>query len=303
MVGHPPPRYTQRMIDEVRYQQIGMIGSGSVAQALALGLGPHSAAPPMLYGRSPLRLAAAVAQLDRATSTTRYDTLVGACDMIVVAVSDDAIGLVVSELASAMRDSPSPFVFHVSGGSGAAILEPLRAKGALTAAIHPVMTFIGDSPTEVRRMVGARFAITGSTDAASAHADHVVRLLGGIAVQVREEHRPLYHAALCHAANHLVTLVSGSSQILSAAGVKEPQALLAPLVRAALDNSLAHGFAALSGPLLRGDHATILNHLAALNTYSPEIAPAYRAMATATLDELERSGAPAPVSGLRDSLA
>lgn len=223
--------------------------------------------------------------------------------MIVIAVSDDAIGLVVSEFADTMPDGRSPFVFHVSGGSGAAILEPVWAKGALTAAIHPVMTFIGDSLAEVRRMVGARFAVTGSSETANAHADRVVQLLGGVAIAVREDHRALYHAALCHAANHLVTLLSGSAHMLSAAGVEEPQALLGPLVRAALENSLAQGFAALSGPLLRGDDATIRNHLAALNDYCPEISPAYRAMAIATLDRLERSGARAPAPALRDDLA
>ena len=290
------------MNDAAVYQQIGVIGSGRVARALALGLGVHSAAPPLLYGRSPARLDAAVAQVGRAIATTRYGTLAEACDVIVIAVSDDAIGLVVAEVADAMPDGRSPFVFHVSGGGGAAVLDPMRAKGALTAAIHPVMTFIGDPLAEVRHMVGARFAITGSSAAANAHAALMVRLLGGVAIAIREDHRALYHAALCHAANHLVTLLSGSSRVLSIAGVEEPHALLAPLVRAALENSLAHGFAALSGPLLRGDDATIRNHLTALSDYSPESLPAYRAMAIATLDELDRSGARPPAPGLRDEL-
>lgn len=285
------------------YRQIGVVGSGRVARALALGLGAHSAAPPLLYGRSPAGRDAAVAQVARATAVARYDILAEACDLIVIAVSDDAIEPVVAELCRALPEGRSPFIFHVSGRSGVAILEPLRAKGAITAAIHPVMTFTGDPSNEVSRMAGARFAVTGSSAEADARAGQVVRLLGGVAIAISEGHRSLYHAALCHAANHLVTLLSGSSRALAAAGVEEPRALLAPLVRAALENSLAHGFAALSGPLLRGDSETIRNHLDALDDYCPETLPAYRAMAIATLDELERMGEREPVAGLRESLA
>src|SRR3546814_20897775 len=65
-------------------------------------------------------------------------------------------------------------------------------------------------------------------------------------------------------------------------------ALLAPLIRAALGNSLVHGFAGLSGPLLRGDARTIGNPLTVLANDSPALLPAYSAMARATLDELQR---------------
>lgn len=289
------------MTNDPVYRQIGIIGSGRAARAFALGLGPYSAARPLLWGRSPDKVRAAIEQISRAAAASRYETLVETCDLIVMAVSDDAIGPVAVDMARAMPDTHVPFVFHVSGRSGAAVLDPLRSKGALTAAIHPVMTFTGDPQNEVERMAGARFAITGSSDDAIHHAKKAVRLLRGIEVDIPEEYRPLYHAALCHAANHLVTLIDGSSQALAAAGVNDPHALLAPLVRAALENSLAHGFAALSGPLLRGDSETISGHLAALEAHSPYVLPCYRAMAIATLDELERGGA-APARQLRGEL-
>src|SRR3546814_4211934 len=101
-------------------------------------------------------------------------------------------------------------------------------------------------------MAQARFAITGSIAAATQRAAQLVDLLVGIAVEISEERRPLYHAGLCHASNHLVTLIAGAAHALTDAGVEEPAALLDPLVRAALENSIQHGFAALSRPLLRG---------------------------------------------------
>ncbi|SKB36835.1 Rossmann-like and DUF2520 domain-containing protein [Sphingopyxis flava] len=292
MAGAVWRRY-KRAMTKNGYRQIGIVGAGRVAQALALGLGAHSAAPVMLWGRSPDRLESAVKRAGR-TLAAELETLVGACDLIGIAVSDDALGSVAVAMAAAMPRGRAPFVFHVSGRSGAALLDPLRAVGALTAAIHPVMTFTGDPGTEVQRMSGARFAITGADAEAKAAARDVVCCLGGVGVDIAEAHRPLYHAALCHAANHLVTLLEGSFDALRGARVDDPAGLLAPLVRAALENSLGHGLSALSGPLLRGDEETIAGHLEALAGHRPEILPPYRAMALATLDALERSGASVP---------
>lgn len=290
------------MENERPYHRIGIIGSGRVAQALALALHDRSAAPVLLWSRDAARRLEAASRIDHAEPAARYETILEDCDLIAIAIADDAIAPFVAEAARVDVAMPTPFIFHLSGRTGAAVLDPLQAKGALTAAIHPVMTFAGDAQTEVRRMAGARFAITAPSSDAVAQAKAVVGLMAGVAVEIPEALRPLYHAGLCHAANHLVTLMTGSCRALVAAGVGDPAALLAPLVRAALENSLADGFAALSGPLLRGDRETIDRHLVALADHCPEILPAYRAMATATLDELERDGTRPLDAALRESL-
>lgn len=269
------------------YRRIGIIGTGRVASAIGLALAEHSVEPLALWGRDPERCAAVSASIGRACPTPGIADIAERCDLIVLAVSDDALEQSIFNLAAV--DGPAaPFVFHVSGRSGTAILAPLSTKGWLTAAIHPAMTFTGDPQAEIRQMIGARFAVTGSTQPAIAAARTIVARLGGVPVDIAEEHRPLYHAALCHGANHLVTLIAGSCEVLAAAGVSDPAALLAPLVRAALENSLGKGMAGLSGPLLRGDEATIAGHISALRRDCPPLLPSYRAMALATLDALER---------------
>ncbi|KQZ63895.1 cytoplasmic protein [Sphingopyxis sp. Root1497] len=274
----------------VRYHRVGMAGSGRVARALALALAPFSAEPVLLWGRSPERVRDA-AEVAGASAAEAIEWLTERCDAIVLAVADDALAAVAASLAAALAPGRDPFVCHVSGGSGAAVLGALAARGALTAAVHPAMTFTGDPVQEVERMAGARFAITAPDGEALAEARTLVGLLGGVAVAITEDRRALYHAALSHAANHLVTLLGGASHALRVAGADEPEALLAPLVRAALENSLAKGFGALSGPLLRGDGETIAAHIDAIMRDCPDLLPAYRAMALATLDELDRSGA------------
>jgi len=282
------------MTEHPAYRQIGLIGTGRVARALGLALAPHSAAPILVQGRNPDHAAAAVEAIGRAQAVALSSSLSSNCDLILLAVADDALPAVIADLATMPLFAT---ICHVSGRSGAALLDPLRAQGATTAAVHPAMTFTGDPAAEVARMQGARCAITGADAPSITAARKLVALLGGVAVEVAEAHRPLYHAALCHAANHLVTLIAGASDALVAAGVAEPGALLAPLVRAALDNSLDRGIDALSGPLLRGDRETIGNHLIALSAHAPALLPAYRAMALATLDALDRDEA-----ALRDDL-
>ncbi|MBA3940776.1 MAG: DUF2520 domain-containing protein [Sphingopyxis sp.] len=266
--------------------QLGIIGAGRVAQALALAFASQLPAPPLLFSKDRVRSDAA-ARTVGAVAVPDLAQLADRCDIVAIAVSDDALDEVAASLTPLLRPTGGAFIFHVSGRSGAAPLDPLRRADALTAAIHPAMTFTGDPENEVARMTGARFAVTGSTPDATERAKAVVGLLGGIAVEIAEDRRALYHAALCHASNHLVTLIAGAAHALESAGIDDPPALLAPLVRAALENSLAHGFAGLSGPLLRGDTQTIAGHLETLRAHDPDLLPAYRAMAQATVDALK----------------
>lgn len=282
-------RYAGIMAQKFHFDRIGIAGTGRVARALALALRSTHGSQADIWGRS-AENAEQVALLGGGTAVCTLEQLFARCDAIAIAVADDAIAPLVAD-AAAFPMAHGPFVFHLSGRSGAGLLEPLQRAGARTAAVHPAMTFTGDPGAEVVRMTGARFAVTSPDPQAMADANALVAALGGIAVEIAEPYRPLYHAALCHGANHLVTLLSGAMGALSAAGVAQPAELLAPLVRAALENSLGSGFDALSGPVLRGDAGTVSGHLTALATHDPALLPAYRAMAAATLTELERRGA------------
>lgn len=103
---------------------------------------------------------------------------------------------------------------------------------------------------------------------------------------IADEDRPAYHAALVHAANHAVTLVAQGSALLARIGVEEPARVLGPLVHASVDGALRDApgaVATLTGPVVRGDAATVAAHVAALRDI-PEALYAYRAMARATAD-------------------
>ena len=86
--------------------------------------------------------------------------------------------------------------------------------------------------------------------------------MGAEPILIAEQDRTLYHAALAHGANHLVTLVNDAMDLLRHAAVAEPDRTLAPLLSAALDNVLRQGDAALTGPVARGDASTVEEHVA-----------------------------------------
>jgi len=127
--------------------------------------------------------------------------------------------------------------------------------------------------------------------------------MGGEPVWIPEEARTVYHAALAHSANHLITLVASALELLEGAGVESPGRLLAPLLQASLDNALRMGYPALTGPVVRGDAQTVAAHIDVLAA-DPQLRAAYVALARLTADRAIANGLLSPVAaeGLLDTL-
>ena len=227
-------------------------------------------------------------------------------DLVLLAVPDDALAGVVADLAAAGAWRAGQLVVHTSGRAGTAVLAPAAAAGALPLALHPAMTFTGTS-LDLPRLASACFAVTAPAVLLPV-AEALVRECGATPVAVAEEDRPLYHAALAHGANHLVTLVAQAAEALRPAlGGDDGAAgrVLRPLLQAALDNALAAGDAALTGPVARGDAGTVAEHLAVLTARGGTgTAPVYARAAGAAADRAEASGrlAPAAAAAVRAAL-
>lgn len=205
-----------------------------------------------------------------------------ACDLLLLSVPDDALGSVVSAIAPHVR--PGQIVMHLSGRHGLAVLEPLA--GTIPIAAHPVMTFTGTS-LDLDRLDDCPFGVTAEDEGASIAAALVMEM-GGDPVAVADDRRALYHAALAHGANHLVTLVAQTLDLLAAAGVAEPERVARPLLTAALDNALREGDRALTGPVARADLATVRAHVEQMP--DPDVERTYRVLALATVDRAEQAG-------------
>ncbi|MEZ5181796.1 MAG: DUF2520 domain-containing protein [Acidimicrobiales bacterium] len=181
-------------------------------------------------------------------------------DLVVVATPDAAI----EEVARAVEPGPA-VVAHLAGSLGLDVLAPHERR----AAIHPLVS-LPDAEVGAARLSGAWFAVAGEPIAQRVAAD-----LGGRWFEVADGDRAAYHAAAVVASNHLVALLGQVERI--AASVGAPGEAYVALAAGALANVAALGpSAALTGPVARGDWATVRRHLAALD---PAERPAYLAMA------------------------
>ena len=108
--------------------------------------------------------------------------------------------------------------------------------------------------------------------------------------EVPEAGRAAYHAAASMASNFLIALEESAAELLAAAGVENPREVLAPLVLRSAANWADAGAEALTGPIARGDRATVGLHLSALAERAPELAPLYEALAERTRALADREG-------------
>lgn len=224
------------------------------------------------------------------TPVLPVDEVARRAELLLLAVPDAELPTLVSGLATTAAVRPNSIVVHTSGANGRGILEPLADQGCITLAIHPAMTFTG-SDEDVDRLRGSCFGVTAADEIGYAIAQSLVLEVGGEPFRVREDARTLYHAALAHSSNHIVTLLMDAVDALCAAlqgqellgqesvddspgGIT--QRIIGPLARASLENALQRGQAALTGPVARGDGSVLTEHLRALAELNPDLAQAYR---------------------------
>jgi predicted short-subunit dehydrogenase-like oxidoreductase (DUF2520 family) len=271
---------------------IGIVGAGRVGAALGTAFAKVGHKITGASGRSDAT-AGRITRLLPGTPLRQAEDVVRHADLVILAVPDDALGPLVADLGESGAFRPGVIVAHTSGAQGIGILHPAVARGALPLALHPAMTFTGFPEDAERLASGISFGITAPEEL-RVTVQTLVNELGGTAEWIPEERRALYHLGLAHGANHLVTLVNEAIDRLRDAGVAQPERVLSPLLHAALDNTLAHGDGALTGPVSRGDAGTIAKHLETLQMTAPDSAPSYVALARRTADRAIAAGRLSP---------
>jgi len=267
--------------------RVGIIGPGRAGTALARALtraGHQVTAAAAISERSRQR----VRDNFPGARLTEPAEVLGDADLVLLTVPDDVLPGLVEGLAATDAPYAGRLIAHASGAHGIRVLDPATRAGALPLALHPVMTFTGRED-DVDRIKGVCFGVT-APDPLRPAADALVIEMGGEPVFIAEEKRALYHAALAFAANHMVTLVTEAATLLRDAGAELPNRMLGPLLGAALDNALRFGDAGLTGPVARGDGATVAAHVAAIAEAEPAALPAYLALARLTADRALAAG-------------
>jgi predicted short-subunit dehydrogenase-like oxidoreductase (DUF2520 family) len=271
---------------------IGVVGAGKVGAVLAARLREAGHPITAVAGESDASRDRAATLLP-GVALMKPSAVARSCDLLLLTVPDDMLPNVVRVLADSGSLREGQYVVHTSGRHGLAVLAPAAQVGARVIALHPAMTFTGTA-VDLERLDGCVFGLTAGP-AERELAEQLVTELGGRTTWVPEEMRTLYHAGLAHGANHLVTLVSEAMDLLAAAGSDDPAGTLRPLLQAALDNALAHGDAALTGPFVSGDVQTVAAHRRDLEANRPHTRPSNVAMARATLDRAVTDGRVLPI--------
>ena len=185
-------------------------------------------------------------------------------DVVLLCVPDAAI----SDVAGGLTPGHG-WIGHVSGATPLSALAPHARRFSL----HPLQTFTRSRGPE--QLDGAFAAVTGETPEAVAVATELAGTLGLEPFELADDRRALYHAGAAVASNYLVTLYRIASGLLQQAGA--PPEALVPLMQRTIEN----GFE-LTGPIERGDWATVDAHLEAIRAARPEVEPVYRVLAEAT---------------------
>jgi predicted short-subunit dehydrogenase-like oxidoreductase (DUF2520 family) len=207
----------------------------------------------------------------------------GGASLVLLCVPDGEIA------AAAAAVAPGPLAGHCSGATGLGVLAPHEALS-----LHPLMTVPAGAGAAA--FAGAGCAVDGSTPRALAVAGALAAELGLRATRVADADRAAYHAAASIASNFVVTLEGAAERLAATAGVERE--LLAPLVRAAVENWAARGARdALTGPIARGDEATVARQRAAVAERAPDLLELFDALAGAT----RRLASEAVTSAMREA--
>lgn len=218
------------------------------------------------------------------------DEVAAGADLVLLAVPDDVLPGLVRGLVATGSLRSGQIVVHTSGAHGVGVLDPAAGVGALPLALHPAMTFTGRAE-DIERLSGACTAVTAQPDEVAWNVAEALALeLSTEPVRVPEQARALYHAALAHGSNHVMTLVNECAELLRGAGVDTPERLMGPVLSASLDNALRYGDRAATGPVVRGDVGTVRAHLTALGEADERAVPGYVAMAKRTAERAVRAG-------------
>lgn len=206
-------------------------------------------------------------------------------DLYMITTSDDAIAGSADALAESMLIKPGTIAFHVSGALPSTVLGPIQEKGGQIASVHPIKSFVYIADL-VADFAGTSCGIEGD-DLAVRVLTKAFNEIGGRAFPVDSRFKTIYHAGSVLVCNYLTALIETGLRAYQKGGLSRETALrvMEPLVRGTVENLFRVGTVqALTGPIARGDCATVSRQLSSLDDWDIDIALIYRALGRIALD-------------------
>lgn len=202
-------------------------------------------------------------------------------ELTLIGVPDTLIAAISGELTLAQGS----VCFHLSGSQAAYLMTHQREQGVAIGSLHPVKSF-ADPALSVENFAGTYCGLEGDPQAV-ALLDKASRSIGGIPFQIDPSQKTLYHAGSVMVCNYLNALMEAGLRCFEQAGIERQTALALahPIVSGTVDNIFRLGpTKALTGPIVRGDHQVVAQHLEALASSNPQLAELYQQLGRLAVD-------------------
>lgn len=277
-------------------QTVSIIGAGRLGTALAVALSAKGFTIETVVSRRIQSARRAVRLIGTGTHalSIRQTSAIPSSNILFITTPDDAIESVSAQLAGNIKwNGQGHVALHASGALSSEALASLRDVGFSTGSMHPLLS-VSDPRSSSVSFERAHFCIEGQSRAVRV-ARSVIRSLGGKSFSISTKDKALYHAAAVMSSGHMVALFDIAKELLSRCGLTEKQSrdALVPLLKSTVEN-LTHNAPtrALTGTFARADVATMLKHLAALNTNDNlEALATYKLLGLRSLQLARKNGA------------
>lgn len=271
---------------------IGIVGAGKVGCALAVGLKNNGFNISGVYSRSSNSQKYLCAKLGKAFESNLEETIKNS-ELIFISVSDNNIIQVSEEIAQKIDDDIlcSKTFIHLSGALTTKALKPLGDLGAYTGSLHPIQS-IADKDNGWKKLYNIYYDFEGCEEALT-QALSIVKSFESRLIKIKEQDKTLYHAAACIISNYTVTLSYAAHEILENIGFdgKTAHEAFLPLITNTVDNIERLGsVGALTGPVSRGDHSVIEEHIKALDSLDKNLKNIYKVLGRKTIEIARKKG-------------
>ena len=268
---------------------IAIVGAGAVGRAVGRLLCEAGYPIAAVASRSRDSVRAAIGFIGQGTEADSPADAARRAEVTLISTPDGAIQAVCGEIAREGAFRTGVKVFHFSGAMESSILNDARACGAHVAALHPLQSF-PSAEEAVKRLKGTVFTFEGDKDA-EPFARAMAEAMGADMISIEASAKALYHAACCVLSNYAVSVADLGFALLERAGIPRGDAMRAclPLMKGTLANMESLGVPeALTGPVDRGDYATIQRQLDAMGDLPEEVRNLYCRLGLHTLDVAQR---------------
>jgi len=301
-------------MSDLRSPRLGFIGAGRLARALAQAFARAGYAVTAVASRSPESARSLAAALPACLALGDPQAVLGQADLVFLAVPDDSIGTIAHDLRvdSAHTDNVTDratgttggtALVHCSGATSVEVLAPARAQGARIGGFHPLYLFSGSS-ADVDRIAGCSIAIEAD-DTLRPTLVRLAEALGCHPLAISGDARLAYHGAAHYAASFAICALAEATQIWRTAGISESDGLraLLPMLAGTVEAAREKGLAgALSGPVSRGDAATLARQLATFEALGGDHAALYALLTRRAVALARRRENPPPSIDAIDAL-